>query len=121
MGMPPGAVTVVVPAGRPALRVLRLVASDVGRSLDFGYDRIEDARLAVNEAATALLEDDGGVLTCRLGTAGRVLEVDLRADPAPAGWAEGEWVGSLGHLVLSRVAAALETGPGARIGFVIRP
>jgi serine/threonine-protein kinase RsbW len=91
-------VTVTVPAAPEFVRVIRSVAASVGAAMDLTYDRIEDLRLAVDEACAQLLElpGDDAVLTVRVTpteTGVRVLAcTDAPASAAtwpPSGFEEG--------------------------------
>jgi serine/threonine-protein kinase RsbW len=61
-------VTVTVPAAPEFVRIVRSVAASVGAAIDLTYDRIEDLRLAVDEACAQLLElpGDDALLTVRV-------------------------------------------------------
>lgn len=59
----PGAVTeltLVIPATNDHIRFARLMASAVGSRLGFGYDTLEDLRIAVSELCTSLTEGTPG-------------------------------------------------------------
>jgi hypothetical protein len=119
--MIPGPVTVVVPGDRASIRVLRLVASDLGRLLGFPYDEIENTRLAVNEAASVLLEAGGDQLSCTITGVDGGMSVELGSEPSSVRWPPDGWPDSLGFLVLSRTTSGLRMGPGAKITFTISP
>lgn len=117
-------IRLVVPARLEALGVLRIIAGDAARLSGFGYDQVEEARLAVNEAASLLVADGrSSSVRCVLSAGDTGLEVELGADPGPAIWPPEPWVGSLEHVVLSAVADALELlmedGPVVRLS--LRP
>ncbi|HSJ72075.1 MAG TPA: hypothetical protein VLA29_10585 [Acidimicrobiia bacterium] len=114
-------VVVVIPGEREALRVLRLVAMDVGRLLGFGYDKIEDARLAVHEAAAVLVETGSDSITCQITAEGGSMAIAMSSMPAPSTWPPQDWEDSLGHLVLSHVAESLELDSKPSISFAITP
>ncbi|HEV3475392.1 MAG TPA: ATP-binding protein [Actinomycetota bacterium] len=91
-------VTVTVPAAPEFVRVVRFVAASVGAAMDLTYDRIEDLRLAVDEACDQLLAlpGDDAMLTVRVtptGTGVRVFAcTDAPASPGtwpPTGFQEG--------------------------------
>jgi serine/threonine-protein kinase RsbW len=91
-------VTVTVPAAPEFVRVLRSVAATVGAAMDLTYDRIEDLRLAVDEACAQLLEipGDEAMLTVRVTPTGSGVRVfactDAPASAAswpPSGFEEG--------------------------------
>lgn len=83
--MSSGTVTVSIPALPDVVHVLRAVASSIAARMHFGYEQIDDLRLAVDEACSHLLavrpaadglvmriEPDGGcirIVTIRLGEA----------------------------------------------------
>lgn len=106
-------VRLVVPARREALSVLRIMAGNAARLSGFGYNRVEEARLAVNEAASLLVADGGSsTLRCTLTGDGTRLEVEIEADPGPAIWPPTGWEDSLEHAVLSTVTDWHELGIG---------
>jgi hypothetical protein len=109
---------VSVPAEREALRVLRMMASDAGNLMGLSYDQIEDARLAVNEAASVLVSE-GGVraIECRFTSDRGELGIELWAEPAPSVWPPVGFVDSLEQLVLDRVTDRLELVTDGRPGF----
>jgi hypothetical protein len=114
-------VVVVIPGERESLRVLRLVATDVGRLLGFGYDKIEDSRLAVHEAAAVLVEAGSDSITCQITTKDGSMAIAMSSMPAPSTWPPDDWEGSLGHLVLSHLAESLELDSTPSISFAISP
>lgn len=114
-------VVVVVPGERESLRVLRLVASDVGRLLGFGYDKIEDSRLAVHEAAAVLVEAGSASITCQITAEDGSMAISMSSLPAPSAWPPDDWDGSLGHLVLSNLAESLKMDATPSISFAITP
>lgn len=106
-------VRLIVPAGREALSVLRTMAGNAARLSGFGYDRVEEARLAVNEAAAVLIADGrSSSLQCELSSEGIRLRVDLVAEPGPTQWPPAGWEDSLEHTVLSTVTDWYELGAG---------
>src|SRR5262245_62737542 len=60
-----GPVSVTVPATPNAIDVLRSVAGVVAGRTPMGFDRVDDLRLAVSEAAGRLIQAAGGVGTIR--------------------------------------------------------
>jgi anti-sigma regulatory factor (Ser/Thr protein kinase) len=114
-------VVVVVPGERESLRVLRLVATDIGRVLGFGYDKIEDSRLAVHEAAAVLVEAGSDSITCRITAEDGSMAIAMSSQPAPLTWPPVDWEGSLGHLVLSRLTESLAMDSTPSISFAITP
>lgn len=112
-------IRLVVPARREALRVVRAVTGGAASNRGLGYDRVEEARLAVNEAAAILIQGgDSSFLTCELsGT--RRLDITLVANPGPEPWPPGGWMESLEHAVLTSVTDEFEmmAKPGVRLSF----
>ncbi|HLF44466.1 MAG TPA: hypothetical protein VJA46_13220 [Acidimicrobiia bacterium] len=106
-------ITLVVPARREALSVLRTIAGNAARLSGLGYDRVEEARLAVNEAAAVLVADgQSSSLRCELSSESARLRVELVAEPGPAHWPPPGWDESLEHAVLSSVTDWFELGVG---------
>ena len=111
--MPPDVIRLVVPASRDSLGVLRTIAANAARLSGFGYDRVEEARLAVNEAAAVLVSDgQSSSLRCELWSESTKLRVELIAEPGPSQWPPPGWAESLEHAVLSTVAEWFELGIG---------
>ncbi len=111
--MSPDVIRLIVPAGRDALSVLRTMAGNAARLSGLGYDRVEEARLAVNEAAAVLIADgQSSSLQCELSSEGTRLRVDLVAEPGPTQWPPVGWEDSLEHAVLSTVTDWYELGAG---------
>lgn len=102
-------ITLVVPARREALGVLRIIAGNAARLSGFDYDRVEEARLAVNEAASLLIADGRSTsVRCVLEPDSTVLDVELEADPGPVIWPPEPWVDTLEHAVLVAVTDGFE-------------
>ena len=59
-------VTVTVPARPDFVRLLRTVVASVGARLDLPYDRIDDLRIAVDEACAQLLATPSQTITMRV-------------------------------------------------------
>jgi hypothetical protein len=115
--MPSRAIRLSIPARRDALAVVRAVTAGAASSRGFGYVRVEEARLAVNEAAAALIQDGtSSVLTCEL-SGEQSLEVLLQADPGPRAWPPPGWPDSLECAVLTAVTDTFELtkAPGVRL------
>ena len=111
--MPPDVIRLVVPASRDSLGVLRTIAANAARLSGFGYDRVEEARLAVNEAAAVLVADGrSSSLRCELSSESTRLRVELTAEPGPSQWPPPDWPNSLEHAVLSTVTNWYELGIG---------
>lgn len=73
----PDIVTIELPAQSRSLRLLRLAAADAAGDLGFGMDRVESARIAVDELAAVLVEAaEGDRLSVTLGRADGTLVVE---------------------------------------------
>lgn len=117
-------VTVTVPAAPEFVRVLRSVAATVGAAMDLTYDRIEDLRLAVDEACDQLLAIAGDDSTLRVrvtptGTGVRVVACS-DAPASSATWPPSDFEEGLAWRVLTGltddVAFELtEEGPSVRL------
>ncbi|MDP9494728.1 MAG: hypothetical protein M3P87_05745 [Actinomycetota bacterium] len=104
-------IRLIVPARRDALSVLRTMAGNAARLSGFGYDRVEEARLGVNEAAAVLIADGrSSSLQCELSSEATRLRVDMVAEPGPTPWPPAGWEDSLEHAVLSTVSDWYELG-----------
>jgi hypothetical protein len=110
MGTPTfGPVSVTVPASPNAIDVLRSVAGVVAGRTPMGFDRVDDLRLAVSEAA-----EEGGV------------RVDLTLPAAEIGrWPIGPNIDAFSWIVIDTLAdgateSMTDDGPciGLRFGFV---
>jgi hypothetical protein len=111
--MAPDVIRLMVPARRESLSVLRTIAGNAARLSGFGYDRVEEARLAVNEAAAVLVADgQSSSLRCDLQSESSRLRVEMVAEPGPSLWPPTGWADSLEHAVLSTVADWYELGNG---------
>lgn len=72
----PDIVSIELPAQSRSLRLLRLAAADAAGDLGFGMDRVESARIAVDELAAVLVEAaEGDRLSVWLGRADGTLVV----------------------------------------------
>jgi hypothetical protein len=119
--MPPRAIRLSVPARHQALGVLRAVTAGAASSRGLGYDRVEEARLAVNEAAAVLIQDGASsTLVCEL-SGEESLDITLRAEPGPRTWPPATWQDSLECAVLEAVTDEFELtdGPGVRLSLRI--
>ncbi len=108
-----------MPARREALGVIRAVTGGAASNRGLAYDRVEEARLAVNEAAAILIQGgDSSLLTCELSVTKR-LDITLIADPGPETWPPRGWMESLEHAVLTSVTDEFEVmvKPGVRLTF----
>ena len=111
--MAPDVIRLMVPARRESLSVLRTIAGNAARLSGFGYDRVEEARLAVNEAAAVLVADgQSSSLRCDLRSENSRLRVEMVAEPGPSPWPPTGWADSLEHAVLSTVTDWYELGNG---------
>ena len=113
MAMSSDVIRLVVPARHDSLSVLRTIAGNAARLSGFGYDRVEEARLAVNEAAAVLVADGQSTsLRCELSSETARLRVELVAEPGPSQWPPPGWADSLEHVVLSTITDWYELGVG---------
>ncbi len=105
MPMPP--VTVSVPPDERYARVLRLMASAAGAAAGLAVDRLDDLKLAVDEAVGVLLLEGRApsTLTCGLAGTGGTLSVRVTGTgDSLTGWPPAGWDDSLPALVLEGVA-----------------
>lgn len=66
-----GTIELTIPADARLLRLVRLVASGLASTAGFDVDELDDLRIAVDEAVSALLEaGDGSKLPLRFDVAG---------------------------------------------------
>jgi serine/threonine-protein kinase RsbW len=102
----PADIVVTVPARPQFVGVLRSVVAGVGARLDYGYDVIEDLRLAVDEACAQLLSIGAPAkhlsLRVRPGAAGVEVVASIDADAGP--WPPDRVEDSLGWQVLRALA-----------------
>jgi serine/threonine-protein kinase RsbW len=80
-------VRLAVPARADMLHLLRSVAASVGARMSMPLDDVEELKVAVDEAATLILDRSGGKpnsLELDLTLANGSLRVDLRLEPAEA-------------------------------------
>jgi serine/threonine-protein kinase RsbW len=80
-------VRVAVPARADMLHLLRSVAASVGARMSMPLDDVEELKIAVDEAATLMLDRSGGTpgsLELDLTLADESLRVELRLEPADA-------------------------------------
>lgn len=111
-------IELVVPATEPTLSVLRSMAADTARRAGFGIGGVDDARLAVNEAASLLLDGGaGGTIECTMTCDSASLSVELTADPGPISWPPTDWDGSLEQVVIRALAEVelRQSPPGFRL------
>ena len=121
-------VTVSVPARPDFVRLLRAVVSSVGARLDMTYDRIDDLRIAVDEACAQLLATAAGSITMRVTPAdGRVIvNVCADAEVDPDAWPPPDVEESLAWRILAGLADEVhfelsEEGPVVRVEVQVQP
>ena len=93
-----GPVDLTVPARSEHLRVLRLVATSVGASLDLDIDQLDDLRIAIDDLCSMLIEGapDGAKLHLSLrGHTGQLL-----ADGSVVGGTGGATIDPITRLIL---------------------
>lgn len=100
----PHEIHVDVPADPSSGRILRSVGRSAGSNANFGYDRVEDLSLAIDEAFAALLEQDPVSVSCSLSHDDAAVRVSLTANEPRADGAASTWEGSLHRVVLESVA-----------------
>jgi serine/threonine-protein kinase RsbW len=71
------AVTLQIPPSAAYAGVLRYVASTLAAQAKFDIDRVEDARLAVDEALNFMLPHATGSITCIVALDGQALTMQL--------------------------------------------
>ncbi len=109
MAVAPDQIRLDVPARRQSLFVLRNMAGNAARLCGFSYNRVEETRLAVSEAAALLVADGrSSTVRCALTSDGGTLFVEIGATPGPAIWPPEPWTDSLEHAVLTSLANELE-------------
>ena len=109
MAVPPDLIRLDLPARRNSLGVLRIMAGNAARLCGFDYNQVEEARLAVNEAASILVADGrSSTVRCSLSADQGTLHVEIEATPGPAIWPPEPWVESLEHIVLSALTNEFE-------------
>ena len=114
-------VSVTVPARADFVRLLRGVAASVGARMDLTFDRIDDLRIAVDEACAQLLDTQASSLTMRVRPGEDGVSVDVCADgDAAAVWPPEDVEESLAWRVLSGIADEVrfertDDGPVVRI------
>lgn len=83
-----GAIIVVVPSRPEFMHVLRAVAASVAGRMDFPYDKVDDLRLAVDEAGSQLLaiSDPSSHITMRMDDSPEEVTVSLLLDHPAGTW-----------------------------------
>lgn len=99
-------VVVSIPAQAEFVRLLRNVTSSAAARTRFGYEEIDDLRLAVDEACSYLLEarprPEAILLTLRID--GTTIDVSVWGDTSPSVWPIGGARQTLAWQVLSTLA-----------------
>jgi len=123
-----GPVSVTVPATPNAIDVLRSVAGVVAGRTPMGFDRVDDLRLAVSEAAGRLIQAAGGTGTIRqhVSVDDGSVRIDLTLPDADIGrWPMGPNIDAFSWVVIDTLAdganeSMTDDGPGIglRFGFV---
>lgn len=124
-----GPVSVTVPATPRAIDVLRSVAGVVAGRTPMGFDRVDDLRLAVSEAAGRLIQAAGGTGTIRQEVAvdDHSVRIDLTLPAADIGrWPIGPNIDAFSWVVIETLAddvneSMTDDGPGIglRFGFMV--
>jgi anti-sigma regulatory factor (Ser/Thr protein kinase) len=122
-----GPVSVTVPATPNAIDVLRSVAGVVAGRTPMGYDRVDDLRLAVSEAAGRLIQAAGAIRTIRevVTIEDTSVQIDLVLPAADIGrWPIGPNIDAFSWVVIDTLAddaaeSMTDDGPciGLRFGF----
>jgi serine/threonine-protein kinase RsbW len=120
-----GLVTVSVPARPEYVRVLRAVAAGVAARLDFTFDRIEDLRIAVDEACGTILGlPDATTVTLQMTSddTGAEIVVSSDAGVAAGGWPPPDVDQTLSWRVLTGLVQEVgfdrtDRGPAIRLQF----
>jgi hypothetical protein len=123
-----GPVSVTVPATPNAIDVVRSVAGVVAGRTPMGFDRVDDLRLAVSEAAGRLIQAAGAVGTLRevIAVEDGSVCIDLTLPSADVGrWPVGPNIDAFSWVVIDTLAdtateSMTDDGPsiGLRFGFV---
>ena len=125
-----GPVSVTVPATPNAIDVVRSVAGVVAGRTPMGFDRVDDLRLAVSEAAGRLIQAAGGRGTLHevIAVEDDAVQIHLTMPTSEIGrWPIGPNIDAFSWVVIDTLAdVATETmsdeGPciGLRFGFPVR-
>ncbi len=100
-------IRVAVPATPDMLHLLRSVAASVAARMSMPLDDVEELRIAVDEAASLLLDRSqaaGRSLQLDLTVTDRSLRVDLRLEPANATGSDEELLASWPWRVITGIA-----------------
>jgi hypothetical protein len=103
------AVRVTVPPDERFARVLRIVASATGAAVGLAVDRLDELKLAIDEAVGLLLEGSAPAeLSCTVDAAPAGVAVSVTGTGgAAAAWPPVDWDDSLGAMVLGGVTTEL--------------
>ncbi len=115
-------VTVTVPARPDFVRLLRTVVSSVGARLDLTYDRIDDLRIAVDEACAQLLAISSRTMTMQVTPDGDRIKVFVCSDASVSAddWPPPKVEDSLAWRILAGLADDVrfelsDQGPAVRV------
>jgi serine/threonine-protein kinase RsbW len=114
-------VTVTIPARAEFVHVLRTVVAAVGARLDLPYDSLDDLRMVVDEACSALLaiQAPAETLTMRVTSEERQLELMVCSDAVDSSWPRPDLDRSLAWKVIAGLTdearfESLPEGPTVR-------
>lgn len=93
-----GPVQLTVPARSEHLRVMRLVATSVGASLDLDVDQLDDLRIAIDDLCSMLIEDAPRDAKLHLSFQGRLGH--LAAEGSVTGGRSGASIDPISQLIL---------------------
>jgi hypothetical protein len=124
-----GPVTVIVPAAPSSIDVLRSVAGVVAGHTSMGFDRVDDLRLAVSEAAGRLIQASGSEGTIRqvVAVEDATVRVDLTMPTTTIGrWPIGPNIDAFSWVVIDTLAddaaeSMTDDGPCIGLRFAIGP
>lgn len=97
-------VTVTVPAVPGCLPVIRAVVATMAAAADLTIDDVDDATIAVEEAALLLLEHGSSELTMTVQADDGLITVTLLGDGAATDWPPPAFEGGLAGRILRGVA-----------------
>ncbi|HEX3300121.1 MAG TPA: hypothetical protein VHW68_08415 [Actinomycetota bacterium] len=120
-----GPVSVTVPATPDAIDVLRSVAGVVAGRTPMGFDRVDDLRLAVSEAAGRLIQAGGAAGTIReeIAVEDAGVRIDLTMPAAEIGrWPIGPNIDAFSWVVIDTLAdtaaeSMTDDGPSIALRF----
>jgi hypothetical protein len=98
-------VRLTLPAVPEYARIVRLAAAGLASRLGFSYDEVEDLRIAVGEACTHLLGNDGhdGTLVVRYSLEPEAITIEAIGEFADATAGGGDEVAPLSEQILAAV------------------